>query len=151
MSYVCSNCKTTGSRIGSVTPHHYSYLAEDREKFDWLCDRCATEYKKQYYIRFILVDIESIIAPHKVNSWTTGIFTEAVEAYCTSGKTAEGHQTELDIYDKVFRFLDSMCGSLIYCKYGSTENNIYGISTIGFISNKPAVVDISGIQLTLDF
>lgn len=143
MSYVCSLCKTTGSKIGSVVPFHYSYIEEDRDNFDWLCDKCIAEYKRQYYIRLILVDIETIIFPYKVTEAITSIFKDAVLLYTTREIINSEDPVELKIFNKVFSFLDSLQGSFIYCKYGQTTTGRYGISTIGFISNKPTIVSLN--------
>ena len=130
MSYVCSKCKA----IGDMTPFHYSHIEEDRENFDWLCKSCVEVYKTEYHIKFILIDIATIIYPHPANELNTSIFTDAVSGYSSYARPEFGSTIEMSIFDKVFSFLNSLNGSFMHCKYGITKDGIYGISTIGYIS-----------------
>ena len=130
MSYVCSKCKA----IGNIKPFHYSYLEDDYYDFNWLCDNCIDDYKKEYISKFIMVNIESIIHPYKATLDNIELFKDAVSIYATHTKLDTEDSTELYIFNKTTNFLNNLNGSFIYCKYGATKDGLYGISTIGYIS-----------------
>ncbi len=122
----CSSCM----QRRPLEAHHESYLMKDRLDVQWLCVQCHRTYHVDHDVTVVLLDIGTVIAPYVENDNNIDIFKRAVLALPSEDKTSCRTCEEIDIFEKVFKFLRHPTAIILRAEYGELKRNMNGVSLI---------------------